>query len=90
MILGNRQNTRPSVQLRYCAEYLSIPAQRQVLGIIDDLIVLILALALAQLLLLFLLALLARARLLSLHILVGQLTLLLWLQEASLASRGKH
>lgn len=57
--------------------HLAIPAQRQVLGVVDDLVVLVLALALAQLLLLLLLALLAGPGLLPLDVLVSQLPLLL-------------
>lgn len=57
--------------------HLAIPAQRQVFGVVDDLVVFIFALALTQLLFLFLFALLSCPRLLPLHVLMGELPLLL-------------
>lgn len=57
--------------------YLAIPAQRQVLGVVDDLVVLVLALTLAQLLLLLFLTLLSGPGLLPLDVFVSQLPLLL-------------
>lgn len=56
---------------------LAVPAQRQVFGIVDDLVVLVFALALAGLLFVVLFALLACPRLLPLDVLVRQLPLLL-------------
>ena len=57
--------------------HLAVPAQRQVLGVVDDLVVFVFALALAELLLLLFLALLPGPGLLPLDVLVGQLPLLL-------------
>lgn len=57
--------------------HLAVPAQWQVLGVVDDLIVFILALALTELLFLLFLALLSGPGLLPLHVLVSQLPLLL-------------
>lgn len=57
--------------------HLAVPAQRQVLGVVDDLVVLVFALALAQLLLLLLLPLLSGPGLFPLDVLVSQLPLLL-------------
>lgn len=57
--------------------YLAVPAQRQVFGIVDDLIVLVFTLALTGLLFVILFALLACPSLLPLDVLVGQLPLLL-------------
>lgn len=57
--------------------HFAIPAQRQVLGVVDDLVVLVFALALAELLLLLFLALLSRPGLFPLDVLMSQLPLLL-------------
>lgn len=57
--------------------HLAIPAQRQVLGVVDDLVVFVLALTLAQLLLLLFLTLLPSPGLLPLDVFVSQLPLLL-------------
>lgn len=57
--------------------YLTIPAQGQVLGVVDDLVLFVLTFALADLLLLLLLPLFPGPRLLALHVLVCQLPLLL-------------
>lgn len=62
--------------------YLTIPAQRQVLGVVDDLIVFVLTFALTDLLFLFLLTLFPGPRLLALHIFMRQLPLLLRDNEA--------
>lgn len=56
---------------------LSIPAERKVLGVVDDLVVLIFTLTLTELLLFFILSLLSCPGLLPLHVLMGQLPLLL-------------
>lgn len=57
--------------------HFAIPAQRQVLGVVDYLVVLVFALALAELLLLLFLALLSRPGLFPLDVLMSQLPLLL-------------
>lgn len=57
--------------------HLAVPAQRQVLGVVDDLVVLVFALALAELLLLLFLALLSGPGLFPLDVLMSQLPLLL-------------
>lgn len=57
--------------------HLPVPAQRQVLGVVDDLVVFIFALALTELLFLLLFALLSGPRLLPLHVLMSELPLLL-------------
>lgn len=67
----------PSRLVPQTCTYLAVPAQRQVFGIVDDLVVLVFALALAGLLFVVLFALLARPRLLPLDVLVRQLPLLL-------------
>lgn len=65
--------------------HLAVPAQRQVFGIVNDLVVLVLALALAGLLFVVLFALLARPSLLPLDVLVCQLPLLL--QDQAMKAR---
>lgn len=62
--------------------YLTIPAQRQVLGVVDDLVLFVLTFALTYLLFLFLLTLFPGPRLLALHIFMRQLPLLLRDSEA--------
>lgn len=56
---------------------LAVPAQRQVFGVVDDLILFVLTLALADLLLLLLLPLLACPGLLALYIFMSELSLFL-------------
>lgn len=67
--------------------HLAVPAQRQVLGVVDDLVVFVFALALAELLLLLLLALLSSSGLFPLDVFMRQLSLLL--QEPA-RPRGSH
>lgn len=56
---------------------LAVPAQRQVFGVVDDLILFVLTLALADLLLLLLFPLLACPGLLALYIFMSELSLFL-------------
>lgn len=57
--------------------HLSVPAERQVFGVVYDLIVFVFTLALAGLLFILFVSLLSCARLLPLDVLMGQLPLLL-------------